>query len=183
MRNTTFVIAALLALVLSSLNAQDASSLQIMSPEQAKLSFLVGTFTTETQVMPGPMSPKGSKGTGSSILTWGLDSMFVMLDEQSMNPVFGNYKGHGMLGFNKREGKYVLSMFNNFGDTPQYRGNFSGDTLTLTTKVEFPHGAFEQKLVWFKESNTVRLKIFNDMGKGPMLTIDQTYVPSVQTNK
>lgn len=183
MRKTIAVTFALLSILSSSLIAQGASPLQKFSPEQAKLSFLIGTFTTETQVMPGPMSPTGSKGAGTSVLTWSLDSMFVALDEQSINPVFGNYKGRGMLGFNKREGKYVLSMFNNFGDAPQYRGNFSGDTLILTTKVEFPGRSFEQRLVWFKDNNAVRLMIFNDMGKGPVQTIDQTYIPAAQTKK
>jgi len=175
MRNNIAGAITLLVIISSSLTAQGSS--QKVSPEQAKLSFLVGTFATETQMMMGAST---SKGTGTSTLTWSLDSMFVMLDEQSVNNIFGNYKGHGMLGFSKREGKYVLSMFNNFGDAPQYRGNFSGDTLILKTKVEFTGGAFDQKLAWFKENNTVRLKIFNDMGKGPVLTIDQTYTPQIK---
>jgi len=165
--------------------AQDSSPLQNPSPRQErdKLAFLVGTYATETHIMPGPMAPNGGSGKGTTVMTWGLDSMFVMIDEQSVNKVFGEYKGHGMLGYDRQAGKYVLSMLNNFGDTPQYRGTFNGDTLTLMTKVEFPGGAFEQKLVWFSEHNTIRLKIFNDMGKGYTLTIEETSVPSTQNKK
>ncbi len=75
----------------SHLTAQDASPFQRPGPgpEQAKLAFLVGTFTTETRVMPSPMSPNGGAGKGTSMVTWGLDSMFLMIDEQSVNQIFG----------------------------------------------------------------------------------------------
>jgi len=176
---------AILFLASSPLAAQESSPFQkpAPGPERAKLAFLVGTFTTETHVMPSPMSPNGGVGNGTSVATWGLDSMFLMIGEHSVNQVFGNYKGHGLLGFDRRDGKYVLSMFNNFGDSPQYRGNFNGDTLTLMTKVEFPGGSFDQKLVWFKEKNTIRLKIFNDMGEGFTLTIDEISTPSTNIMK
>jgi hypothetical protein len=51
------------------------------------------------------------------------------------------------------------------------------------TKVEFPGGAFEQKLVWFRENNMIHLKIFNDTGKGSMLTIEETSTPSTNAMK
>ncbi len=177
--------AAIIFFASSHLAAQDSSPFQRpgQGPERAKLAFLVGTFSTETRVMPNSMSPNGGAGKGTTVATWGLDSMFVMIDEKSVNQIFGNYKGHGMLGYDKRDGKYVLSMFNNFGDNPQYRGNFRGDTLVLMAKVEFPGGSFDQKLVWFKEKNTIRLKIFNDMGEGFTLTIDEISTPSTNTMK
>ena len=147
-------------------------------PERARLSFLVGNFTTVTQVLPGPMMKKGATGTGTSVISWGLDSMFLSLDEQSINPMLGNYKGHGMLGYDPQLKQYVLSMFNNFGDHPQYRGSFVGDTLVLTTTVPMPGRSFDQKLHWFRDGNLVRLRISNDFGQGLSPVIDQTSTPS-----
>ena len=147
-------------------------------PERARLSFLVGNFTTETKMLPGPMMKKGATGTGTSVISWGLDSMFLTVDEQSVNPVLGNYKGHGMLGYDPQEKQYVLSMFNNFGDLPQYRGSFVGDTLVLATKVSAPRGSFDQKLQWFRDGALVRLRILNDFGQGFRPVIDQTSTPS-----
>jgi len=152
-------------------------------PEQAKLAFLVGSFTTATHIPPSAMAPDGADGKGTSNAEWGLDSMFVILDEQSSTGFLGNYKGHGVLGFDRRDGKYSLSMFNNFGDTPQYRGNFSGDTLVLMTKVDYPNGSFDQKLVWYQENKMVRLKVYNDMGTGFVLSIEETSTPSVDSKK
>ncbi|HTR82248.1 MAG TPA: DUF1579 family protein [Bacteroidota bacterium] len=171
----TFVLSNSLVLL-----AQDAPAFQAPGPgpERAKLGFLIGNFTTETHIMPSPMSEKETVGKGNSNLAWGVDSMFVLMNDQSLNPMMGNYKAHGVLGYDMREKKYILSMFNNFGDNPQYRGTMNGDTLTLTSKINFPQGSFDQKLVWFKEGNNVRLKIFNDMGDGYTLVIDQTATPS-----
>ena len=146
-------------------------------PEWAKLAFLAGTFTTETHLSPSRMSPNGSVGKGSASLTWAVDSVYLLLDDQSSDQVMGQYRAHGVLGYSAREGKYTLAMFNNFGDTPRYTGSFSGDTLVMTSKVEFPGGSFDQKLVWYKEGKNLRLKIYNDMGKGPMMAIDQIQTP------
>jgi hypothetical protein len=147
-------------------------------PERARLSFLVGNFTTKTRILPSPMMEKEALGTGTSIIAWGLDSMFLTVNEQSINPIFGNYKGYGMLGYDPQERQYTLSMFNNFGDQPQYRGNFAGDTLLLVTKVVTPGGSFEQTLQWFREGSIVRLRVLNNMGQGFLPVIDQAATPS-----
>ncbi len=175
MRQNIFI--SLLAIVMSFtlLQAQGAAPLQ--GPERAKLAFLIGTYTTETHMMSGRMGGKGAAGKGTSVLAWGVDSMFVILDDQSVNQLLGNYKAHGILGYDMHDSEYVLSMFNNFGDTPQYRGTFKGDTLVLLSRVNFPGGSFDQKLLWYKDGSSIQLKIFNDMGKGFVQVIDQKSTP------
>ena len=152
-------------------------------PEQTKLAFLAGTYTTLVHIPAGPAAPNGADGKGTLNVQWGLDSLFLIIDDQSMNELLGNYKGHGLLGFDRHDAKYVLSMFNNFGDTPQYRGSFSGDTLILTTKVEFSKGSFDQKLVWYKDHGILRLKVYNDIGKGSMLTMEEISTPTADVKK
>ena len=127
MKKNIFVCGTFFFLATSLLTAQDASPSQKpwQGAERAKLAFLVGTYATATHVMPSPMAPDGGSGKGTTVMKWGLDSMFIVLDEQSVNKVFGEYKGHGMLGYNRQDSNYVLTMFNNFGDTPQYRGTFN----------------------------------------------------------
>jgi hypothetical protein len=114
---------------------------------RARLGFLVGSFVTETSMPPGPMAPKGASGTGTSVITRGLDSAFLLIDEQSVNSLFGAYKGHGVLGYDVHTNQYSLSMFNNFGDHPIYTGSFAGDTLVLLTKVPMPGRSFDQKVL------------------------------------
>ncbi len=127
--------------------------------------------------------PKGATGKGTSVITWALDSVFLSIEEQSLNSLFGQYKGHGMLGFDSQLHQYVLSMFNNFGDHPTYHGNFSGDTLVLQTKVPAPRGSFDQKLLWYKDGEAVKLRVLNDLGKGFVLVVDQTATPVAQRTK
>jgi hypothetical protein len=154
-----------------------------VGPERARLAFLVGRFTTEAHVLPGPMVKEEAVGRGTSVISWGLDSMFLFIDEQSINPLLGNYKGFGVLGFDSKGQEYVLSMYNNFGDSPQYRGVFSGDTLSLSDTVRAPRGTFVQKVQWYVEGSTVRLRVLNDMGQGFTPVVDQWARPTSGSTK
>lgn len=148
--------------------------------EQAKLKFLVGSFMTETTIQ-GRSKP--IKGAGTSVITWTLDSAFLLIEEESISPMMGHYKGHGILGFDTPTHQYMLSMFNNFGDHPSYKGNFVGDTLVLETKVPMPGKSFDQKLLWYKDGDRVKLKVQNDMGNGFVTVIDQTSTPALEKTK
>jgi hypothetical protein len=121
--------------------------------------------------------PKGASGKGTSVITWGLDSTCLFIDEESVNSLFGRYKGHGVLGYDRQNKEYVLSMFNNFGDRPSYKGNFSGDTLVLLTKVLMPKTPFDQKLLWYRDGDVIKLRVLNDKGKGYLPALEETSTP------
>jgi hypothetical protein len=166
-------------------NTSDSSTVQKQSPatQRARVEFLAGTFATATNMPPPPSMSKGATGKGTSVISWTLDSMFLSIDEQSVNSLFGHYKGYGMLGFDAQTGQFVLSMFNNFGDHPIYHGNFIGDTLTLQTNVPAPKGTFDQKLLWYKDGDTVKMRVLNDFGKGYFPVLEQTATPVSQRTK
>lgn len=140
-------------------------------PELAKLSFIVGHFTTKTNVMMGDNT---STGAGTIKAHWGLDSVFVFYSTEEKNAALGSYKGFGVLGYNSESNQYVLTMFNNFGDRPEYKGNFFGDTLIMSAKIQSPQGPFDQKMKWFKDGDNVRLLVYTDFGQGSSLVVDQT---------
>jgi hypothetical protein len=131
-----------------------------------RLAFLVGNFATEVHILPGRMIKKESVGKGTSDVSWGLDSMFLFVDERSVNPVLGVYKGFGVLGYDPHEKQYFLSMYNNFGDHPQYRGSFAGDTLLLAARIPAPGKTFDQQVRWYREGESLRLEVLNDTGEG-----------------
>jgi hypothetical protein len=141
------------------------------NPRQ-RIAFLAGSFTTEVHLLPGRMIKKESVGKGTSEISWGLDSMFLFVDERSVNPVLGTYKGFGVLGYDPHERQYILSMYNNFGDHPQYRGSFAGDTLVLAAKIPAPGKVFDQQVRWYIEGVNVHLDVLNDTGEGfvPVMT-------------
>ncbi len=172
--------AFVVALVAGTLQvaAQEMMQRPVPGPERMRLSFLTGSFTTETRMPPSPMNPEEVVGKGTSTLSFGVDSMFILLDEHGENPVFGNYKAHGVIGYNPQDKQYTLAMYNNFGDAPQYKGTFNGDTLEFKASIAYPGGSFDQKLHWYKDGSNVRIKVYNDMGNGPTLVVDQVYVPA-----
>jgi hypothetical protein len=143
--------------------------------ERAKLQFLVGRFATELHVPPLPAAPNGAAATGTSLIAWALDSTFLLIDDEST--LFGGYKGHGVLGLDLPTRQFVLSMFNNFGDHVSYTGAFAGDTLVLLATVPFQGGSFDQRVVWYKEGDAIKMKVFNDLGKGFALALEQTATP------
>ncbi len=163
-------------LCLSTTHAQTTSESPTLL--RSKVEFLVGSFTTVTNIPPSSSLPKGATGKGTSVISWTLDSMFLSIENENNNSLLGHYKGHGMLGYDAQMHQYVLSMFNNFGDHPTYHGNFEGDTLVLQTKVEAPKHPFDQKLLWYKDGAVVRLKVLNDFGKGFILALEETGTPS-----
>ncbi len=109
--------------------------------------------------------------------------MFLAIEQQGSNTVFGEYKGRGMLGYDQQARQYVLSMFNNWGDRLTYSGNFEGDTLVLTTRVPMQGMTFDQKLLWYREGKGLTLKVFNDIGKGFELALEERDVPASQRGK
>jgi hypothetical protein len=147
--------------------------------ERGKVAFLAGSFRTVVTIPPSSAFPQGATGSGSSTVTWALDSMFLSIDEQSQNSVLGRYHGYGMLGFDVPTQQFVLSMFNNYGDRPTYHGEMAGDTLVLQTKVPSPRGTFDQKLLWYRDGGTVRLKVLNDMGKGYIQVLEESAEPAL----
>jgi hypothetical protein len=175
-------IAILIMVFFSGLSTTDGQAVSDSST-RARVGFLVGNFAIATYIPPTPKMQKGVTGKGASVITWALDSMFLAIEDESVNPLFGRYKAHGMLGFESQTHQFVLSMFNNFGDHPVYHGNFVGDTLVLQTKIPAPKGSFDQQLRWYKDGEAVKLKILNDSGKGFLLILEQTATPvSQKTN-
>jgi hypothetical protein len=169
-----------LALILCTLGFAVGQGQSTISPSarttaenpRERLTFLVGSFATEVHILPGRMMKKESVGKGTSEVSWVLDSMFLFVDERSVNSMLGAYKGYGLLGYDPHDRQYVLSMYNNFGDHPQYRGSFSGDTLVLSARIPAPGKAFDQQVRWYADGENVGLHVLNDTGEGfaPVMT-------------
>lgn len=154
-----------------------------VAPELVRLSFLAGEFTTDAKIHPNPVAPNGEAARGTLKSKWALDSMFLMFEEAVDFPAFGKYRGMGLLTYDKTAKEYYLGMHNNFGDHPSYKGNFVGDTLILEGQIPFPGGAFTQQVMWLSEGSQVKLWVRNNLGKGWVPVIEQTYLPVSKNSK
>ena len=142
-------------------------------PELAKLSFLVGNFTTENITFDTPMG-KGGPGKGRNMNRWGLDSLFVMATYEGTMATMGNYQGHGMFTYDWPTGQYKCWWFDNYGNHNEYTGNFMGDTLALESEIPTPQGNLKEKIMWHAEGKKVKFRMVWDMGQGPIPVMEET---------
>ena len=146
------------------------------SPELAKLNLLAGKFDVDLMTHKNPMG-EGGPGKGQIHNHWGLDSMFLIMEHEDNGPM-GNYKGHGVLGYDMMEKRYELWWYTNWGEISNYEGNFVGDTLVLVNEMAMPDGTpFKLKLMWYKEGKKVKFRILSDTGQGFSALLDCTYSP------
>ncbi len=105
-----------------------------------KLLMLTGKWEGEETMHPSPWVPEMKKAVGKVDNRVALDGFNVIQDyEQRMGDVV-SFRGHGVFSFDQHQGDYVMHWFDNMG-TPcnVFRGQFEGDTLTLTTQNPMGH--------------------------------------------
>ncbi|HLG93633.1 MAG TPA: DUF1579 family protein [candidate division Zixibacteria bacterium] len=149
-------------------------------PELAKLSFLVGNFTSENISYDTPMG-KGGPGKGRNMNRWGLDSLYVMANYEGTMAALGDYKGHGMFTYDVQSQQYKCWWFDNHGNQSEYTGNFIGDTLALESELVTPQGSLKERIRWHREGKKVKFRMVWDMGQGPVPVMEETAIPSGAT--
>lgn len=175
MKKATIPLAAAIIFAMSQFGTASAQMTRPQfGPKLEKLSFLLGSYKTESKITMGPNS---STGSGYTTARRGLDSMFVFISSRETNSSMGSYRSFGVLGYNSTTSEYVLTMFNIFGSRSEFKGNFSGDTLSLAATINTPRGTFKQRMDWFKEGENLRLLIYGDFGQGYTLMVDETATP------
>jgi len=145
------------------------------TPELARLSFLAGTFNVALTQYENPMGHAGT-GKGYNTARWELDSLVLIMDHEDRNPD-GQYRGHGVFSYDPTGNQYKCWWFNNWGGTTEYKGGFTGDTLTLSAEIPGTNGTMPMKLQWYPEGKNVGFRIFTDFGKGEVLLMESTSIP------
>jgi Protein of unknown function (DUF1579) len=172
MKTTCIAIAAVVLLSVSDVSAQ--MTRPAFGPKQQKLSFLIGNFTTRSEIF---MSDGHASSDGRMNAHWGLDSLFIFISASEETQAMGRFENFGVLGYDSQKDEYVLSMFNNYGMRPQFTGDFAGDTLVLRSHMETPRGPLDQEIRWFRSGGGIRMLVLNDFGQGNALVVDQTETP------
>jgi hypothetical protein len=99
-------------------------------PENQRLKYFVGHWTTEGEMKPGPMGP-GGKFTGSSRCDW-FEGQFSVVCNTDGKTAAGPTKGIDILGYSSADKAYTYYGVDNSGMTMTTvpRGTVQGDTWT-----------------------------------------------------
>ena len=105
-------------------------------PEQKRLEYFVGKWTTEGEMKPGPMGP-GGKLTSNDACEWFEGGFAVICRGDGMTPM-GPSKSLGILGYSAEEKVYTYYGVDNsaMSMTSVPRGTLTGDTWTYTDESE-----------------------------------------------
>lgn len=104
-------------------------------PEHQKLSYFVGTWTSDADMKPGPMGP-GGKMTMSEDNQWMEGGFFVVIHSNYKSGAMGSGSGIAFMGYDPQEKVYTYDEFNSWGEANHSKGTVDGDTWTWTSDLK-----------------------------------------------
>ncbi len=103
--------------------------------EHRLLDRLVGRWEGEERMHPSRWDPEGGIAHGRSDVRLALDGFAAVVDYAQERDGKVTFSGHGVYGWDAREGRFTLHWFDSFGMGAElFTGDFEGDVLTLTSR-------------------------------------------------
>ena len=112
--------------------AQNPSQMPTPGPEQKRLQYYAGTWSSEYEMKSGPPGP-GGKMTGtdrSQMLPGG----FFLVTHTEGKGFMGELHEVAVMGYDPEGKVYTYDAFNNFGEAEHFKGTVQGDTWTWTSE-------------------------------------------------
>jgi hypothetical protein len=118
-------------------------------PEVKKLEYLTGTWTSDGEIKPSPMSPAG-KFSITQHSEWMDGGFFVVVHSEYKSPM-GNGTGIALYGYDPEGKNYTYDEFDSMGEAGHAKGTVDGDTWTWTSEEkmggQMTHGRFTMKIL------------------------------------
>lgn len=123
------ILVPLVLFALSAITAaQTPPQMPQAGPEQKRLEYYSGTWTTETEMKAGPM------GSGGKMISTDKSQMmpggFFLVTHTEGSGSMGEVKELAVMGYDAESKKYTYDSFNNFGEAQHFKGTVEGDTWT-----------------------------------------------------
>jgi len=99
-------------------------------PEHKKLAYMLGKWTSEDEVKPGPYGP-GGKMTSTETCEWFTGEFAVVCRSDAKTPM-GVEKALSIMSYDPGEGHYVYFETNTSGENVVAKGTVAGRTWTWT---------------------------------------------------
>ncbi len=123
------------------------------SPEQAKLDFLLGQWTSSDRTYPGPSGP-GGDSEGVASYRWEVGDKWLIYDFRTDLPGHGPYQVRGGVAFDAASCAYQAFAVNNLGNLLLYKGLWEDDETLVFTLV-YPQRQEDTRVSYIKVSDDV----------------------------
>ena len=145
------------------------------APEVKRLAYLVGNWTSEGTMQPGPFGP-GGKWTGRERNEWMQGGFFVVSNGQMTAPApMGTGKGMAIFGYNADKKMYTYNGFNSWGEAEYSTGTVNGADWTWTSDSSFMGQPYKARFSMHEDSPTaytMKFEMSNDGGKTWKMMMD-----------
>lgn len=136
MKRGIVVVSIVLGILAAVSLAQTPSQMPQPGPEQKRLQYYAGTWTSEYEMKPGAMGP-GGKMT-STDHTQMLPGGFFAVTHTDGKGSMGELHEVAIMGYDSEGRVYTYDSYNNFGEAEHFKGTVQGDTWTWTSEASKP---------------------------------------------
>lgn len=116
--------------------------------EHKRLKTLAGTWEGEETLHPSPWDPKGGTAHGRIESRLDIDGFFLITDYTQTRGGQVSYRGHGVLGYDRKESAYTMFWFDSMGDAPPTpaRGRWDGQRLVYLQETPMGHSRYTYEI-------------------------------------
>lgn len=110
-----------------------------------RLAAFEGTWEGDETLHPAPpWRPEATRARGRFVNRRVLDGFFLQNDYEESRDGVVNFRGHGMYGFDAKDGTYTMHWFDSMGAPPAHvpRGRFEGNVLRFEADAPFGRVAY-----------------------------------------
>jgi hypothetical protein len=127
-------------------SAEVGMSSKITSQHQ-KLEALVGFWRGEETHHPSPWDEQGGHATATVEARMAIGGMFLISDYVQQRGGERSFLGHGVYGWDAKEGCYTMYWFDSSGATPPARGQWQGFRLALENQSQWGYSRYVYEMV------------------------------------
>lgn len=117
------------------------------TPNHQKLAALVGSWKGDETMHPSPWDAAGGNAKAFVDARFDLDGMFVISDYRQERDGRVTYRGHGVFGWDAKQGVYTMYWFDSMGSDPggPARGKWEGSTLIFEMQNPMGYSRYEYR--------------------------------------
>jgi len=131
MKRSTVLATIIVCLLAGVASAQNPGQMPQPGPEQKRLQYYAGTWTTEFEMKTG-----GGKATATD-RTQMLPGGFFAVTHTEGKGVMGEMHEVAIMGYDSDAKVYTYDSYNNFGESEHFKGTVQGDTWTWNGDSKF----------------------------------------------